>query len=460
MKKSILRHSYQKRKLLAFFIISLYLLCCNNTCFAFKVGPGFFFYSNYELVKMADDILLVTPESNIREYNLRFTIISSLKGTYKSKEIIGYGTLDPNEYKGASQRGEFSRARPGTYSGTGKAYDYLIGKQYLIFVKKQKVYSGLDQTFFEKQIEGEYIWEVGVHYLSRDREEVSGEDDPWVKAVKLYMKIAKLNDYEAEKSELKKLLNSPTNAPVGVVDDIKRHFEAITPMKSYEDLVLLRNNLKTDKDRDKCVLAMMAALYPEAFDLVCKEHPNDEKYFFEVKHPERSKRWLEIFSKIESEDSKRDALKLLLANVTEEEEDKVLPFIKYVDQTSYSGELLARWIVEHPNEERIAVLKECVGNDYKSKWRMAEPLAHFGDKEILDWAIKQLESDDYTIPVHVIGYSPRPEALQAAKKIIASGEKNRIDILRYAIINDSNKSPHRTEIMAMFDSSVKTEKKK
>ncbi len=456
--KIILQNSYQ-RKILTFVILSLFLMCWNLSSFAFSVGPGFFFYSNYELVKMADDILLVTPESKIEEFNIRFKVKSSLKGRYKNTEIIGFGILDPNEYKGASQRGEFSRARPGTYSGAGSAYDYLIGKQYLIFVKKRKVYSGLDRAFFEKQIEGEYIWEMGVHSLSRDLEEVSGEDDPWVKAVRLYMKIAKLNDYEIEKAELKKLFNSATNAPVGVVDDIKRHFEAITPMKSYEDLVLLRNNLKTDKDPDKCVLAMMAALYPEAFDLVCKEHPNDGKYFFAVKHPERSKRWLEVFSKLDSGLSKSDALGLLLPNVTKEEEEYVLPLIKYVDPGGYSGEQLAMWIVEHPNEERIAALKDCVGKDYENKWSMAEAIALLGDKGILDWAIDQVASEKYVAPVYVIGYSPRPEALQAAKEIIASGDTKRVSILGYAVKKDFNKSPHRSFIIDMLDSFEKTEQK-
>lgn len=440
-------------------VIYLYCFLGGQRCYSYSVGPEFFWHSNYELVKMADDIVLAKAEQKVGEHFVRFKVLSSLKNKYKGKEIVGFGYLDKKLYRGASAKGDFSNARPGAYTGMGNAYDYLKGKQYLLFLKKQKNYIGRSLPLVARQEEGDKYWQIGVQSLSRDKEEVSDNSDPWLATVKVYVKIASMQNYAEEKKALKKLLSLSGNAdlPEGLLDDIRRHFTTISPKKSYVDLMSLRKKSKDENIRKRCLLAMIVATYPEAYDLVIREFPNHRKYFFTVDHPKRSERWIDIFKEMKTESQKRHALNLLLPNVRAKEEgDILMQLIQLIDQKNHSGELLALWIEKNPNESRIKALKECIGEGYSEKWRMSASLARLNDEDILDWAIGDVDSKDYFVPTYIIGYSSLPKAYEAAKRIVDSGDSKRIETLRYAIKNQYNKSSNREKIIKLLNSAEKT----
>ena len=188
------------------------VLLAAGAVWAYSVGPGFFWLSNYELVKQADAIVLAKavdarsrPE-RVGE-SVIFEIVERLKGNYDKKGLSAYGHT--HRFRGRSSKGDFSRARRGTYAGMGAALDFRIGQFYLLFLTRHK---------------GK--WRIGMPPLSRTQEEIDPDDSPWMQAVRQYITIAQLNDYEKEKAALKELharaaaQTDPRKYPPGLVADI------------------------------------------------------------------------------------------------------------------------------------------------------------------------------------------------------------------------------------------------
>lgn len=431
-------------------------------CLAFSVGPGFLRLSNYELVKAADDIALaraVGACTQSADY-VRFDVERSLKGIYAGREVIAFGSLQPDRYCGPSKSGDFSRARPGTYRGMGSAHDYLAGKRYLLFLRKRPVWSALDNELWGEQIVKEEVWVVGVQALSRGREEINGRDDPWLRTVKAYVKIAALKNYDLEKQRLRGLLpegnDDPRDLPAGMVDDIERHFATISPMKSYNDLMAFLKDGVSPRQRQQVLYALAQAHHPEAFALVRRETLAAKdvatllRYLLGVEHPRRTTALVELFPLLRSEDLKRDALGGLLQPSIAVNEDQVLRLIEHVSPAEMSGELVARWIATHPTDRTIKALRERVGDAYDKHWRMSQALAHLGDPGMLAWAVKALDTDRYVRAVYAIGYCPTDEAFSAAKKIIVGGDEKKIQILRYALKSEENRNPNRDKLAELL----------
>jgi hypothetical protein len=442
----------------------VYLAAAATACLAFDIGPGFLRLSNYELVKSADDVVLAqTLGAHARDKDMvRFQVKTSLKGIYDDKELIAYGSLDPEHYYGPSRPGDFSRARPGTGSGMGSAHDFMADKLYLLFLGKRPVWSGLDRELWGKQVVGEKVWVVGVQPLSRDREEISGPDDPWLRTVRIYVKIAGLRNYDLEKQRLRAVVaqgnDEGRDLPVGIVDDIVRHFATVSPMKSYTDLMTFRKDGVPQPQRQQVLYAFAQGHHPEAFDLVRRETSASHdvgtllEYLLGVDHPDRVTALVELVPLLRSEDLKRDALQGLLQADAPVREDQVLSLMEQVDPADFSGELVASWIAIHPTDKTIRDLRERVGDAYDKCWRMSQALAHLGDAGMLAWAVKALDTDRYIRAVYAIGYCPTDEALSVSKAIIASGDRERIQILRYALKAKENRNPNRNQLLRLLPS--------
>src|SRR3954470_18420063 len=95
--------------------------------------------TNYEIVREAEAIVLARsvhwqPSADAERApwgSVRFEVEEVLKGDFRPSTV----TLDGNlEFAGRGPEDNFSRARPGTYSGSCQAYDYRLDHHYLLFL--------------------------------------------------------------------------------------------------------------------------------------------------------------------------------------------------------------------------------------------------------------------------------------------------------------------------------------
>lgn len=422
------------------------------------------FLSNYEMVKTADAIILahsrtsLSPDKDINSPHLRFEIRKVIKGPYTKKALDSHvGSTDLKNYRGRSAADDFSRARPGTYAGSCSASDFRLDAEYLLFLKHSRIPSG--QPLYGTEKVGDEKWTMGVQLLSRDREEVSGENDPWTQAVMRYAEIASLGDYEKEKIALAELRRTAAlgedaaRFPAALVADIDRHFAAASAMKSYADLRAMYDGAANEERRNAAAYAMAAARYLEAFDLILERFGGATvEYFGNVRHPRSAAILAEQFHKRkaqaargEVQDHGQSDLALLLAGVAMPSDSALmLRALRAANVQDYESEVFARWFVQHPRPETTAVLREIVGKDYSKNWGIAESLARLGDTGIIQWAQRAAQTSNYTQPIYALGYSPLVQADRFAGKIIAGGDAERIEILVYAYRNeDARGNPHR-----------------
>ncbi len=162
---------------------------CNQFLWACTVSSNYIQPSNYELVKKTEAVILAEPVVFKRKKwdtgIFRFNVLQVLKGNFKNSFLIHSGSDD---FISGSKENDFSSVRSGISRGSCQADDYRIGHKYLLFLNKGK--SG-------RRISGPLF--------TRINEEVVSRYSPWVIAVKHYIRISSLRNYEKEKIELKKL---------------------------------------------------------------------------------------------------------------------------------------------------------------------------------------------------------------------------------------------------------------
>ena len=126
-------------------------------------------------------------------------------------------------------------------------------------------------TNYERVDQG---WEVGGAAFSRVNEEVDGSNSPWVQAVRLYLKVAALDNYDQEKAALRRLRaraaagSDPRTYPPPLAGDIDRHFRTPTAGKSADDLTALFNQAPSDAVRLACLWALANSAPPAARDFL------------------------------------------------------------------------------------------------------------------------------------------------------------------------------------------------
>lgn len=110
----------------------------------------------------ADKYLPPSPSKGYASGRVLFRILERIKGEWPSEFWVGYGRVD--EYHGANPGGvPYTSVRPGGLRGSCFAYDYRLGKEYLLFL-----------------YEGDVQWAP----MAPINEEVSGPSDAWVLWVK------------------------------------------------------------------------------------------------------------------------------------------------------------------------------------------------------------------------------------------------------------------------------------
>jgi len=413
---------------------------------AYSVGRGFFLLSNFELTRQADAIILAKAikfekkkKGFISFGAIHLTVVARLKGDYKDKSFVTFGST--GKFYGRSRRGDFSRARGGTYTGMGVAWDFRIGQHYLLFLRKK----------------GDK-WHTGSPALSRTQEEIDPDDSPWLVAVKLYIEIAAMKDYKKEKTALKQLAakvaagGDPKKYPPGLADDIKRHCAKPSPQKSHKDLMAFWKSAKNDDERRKVLYAVAQAGHKESQPFV-RGLIGDAKFgwplleyavkfkdghcvepiashFFEGRYLRTSVAQKVV--KIAGKPHAKTMLRMLKACKTENE----------------------MWVVSfyferYPSKEALAILTAAVGGEYNKKVRLTENLARMGDEDVVRWALqlrKSGEEKERTRALYLLGASPTKTADTAVRKLIAEGDDNTVQYLFYAHYScDKHKHPKRWE---------------
>jgi hypothetical protein len=458
------------RVVVAFIGVAFAVSVCAAPSVAFSPAPGFLPLSNYELVKEADDIVLARATSTQQdEYSERitFTILKSFKGRCREKTISTSGTTNPKYYYSPSQSDDFQRARPGTYAGSGSAYDYQIGKTYLLFLQHFLVPPGYPLQ--EGWVVGERVWQVGVSVLSRDREEVSETSSPWVQAVEQYVRIDRLNDYEKEKSALRELralaaADTPNEKfPVALVEDIDRHFLTISPFKSYEDLTAFRR-AEDGQIPDKVYYALAQKFEPHAFALLRERFKGDQwpRYWLEylsgVSHPRRLQEIADLWKKwrvppagvdaYRVEDVRRDIANALTSAASDANYAVIIRALKGSNLEEHSGQTLVRWFADHISPGALGAVKEMVGTNYKDS-KLLTTLLTLGDEDVVRWAIDNAKTSGLNLAA-LIAASPTALADKVARNLIAGGNMDDLEVMIRVYTNTytaPNRNPHRWDRM-------------
>jgi hypothetical protein len=140
--------------------------------------------SNYELVAMTPRIVVaravaeVAAPGTMTGMRIALEVTAVVRGTGVARgdriEVRG----STQHYRGPSAPGDFSKARPGAYSGACTAWDYAIGKHYVLFLEQ---YDG--------------GWDTLGLPFTRVNEEIdpaAAGGAPWLAAVTAYAQIAAL----------------------------------------------------------------------------------------------------------------------------------------------------------------------------------------------------------------------------------------------------------------------------
>ena len=394
---------------------------------AFSVGPGFFRLSNFELTRQADAIILAkatkSEKKGRRSYGpVHFTLVALLKGDYRDKSFVTHGTT--GEFHGRSRRGDFQSPRRGAFTGMGVAWDFRIGQHYLLFLRKR----------------GDK-WHTGSPALSRTQEEIDPDDSPWLAAVKLYIEIAAIKDYEKEKTALRQLAakvaagTDPKKYPPGLADDIKRHFAKPSPQKSHKDLMVFWKSAKTDRERRKVLYAVAQAGHKESQPFV-RGLIGDAKFGwpllqYAVKFKD-GQCVAPIASHFFAGRYLRTSVAQTVAKIAGKTHAKTMLRMLKACKSENEMWVVSFYFERYPSKEALAILTAAVGGEYDKKLRLTENLARMGDEDVVQYALQLRKSGqdrERTRALYLLGGSPSKTAAAVVWKLIAEGDDNTLQCL-------------------------------
>jgi HEAT repeat protein len=425
----------------------LFMLCLHlsaNSSAACSLEDGYLLPSNYDLVKETQAILLaeavsfdMTPRASEGAFLPQFTfkILEVLKGDFAQDSLVHDGV---DNYLGKSVEGNFNDLRRGAMTGACNAYDYQLGKKFLLFVNKTK--------------DG---WIISGPPFSRINEEVSNSDSPWVIAVRHYIRISSLNNYEAEKVALKRLQENARRGkatgkyPAGLVKDVERYFKSPYPTKSYQDLLTIYQSSSREVRRN-VLWAFAQGKHPEAKSFIqnLMQTPEWEEYIAPVSElvkltKDRSfiKTLADAYLKMKGSQMRWPLISALIEVADDKDSELMLAALQSADEEEAVG--LAAWFVRHPVEEATDIIRKLVDAKYRKRWALAFSLAGLGDERVLEWAREMIHSSDQDswVGYYIIAHSPLAEADTLAKATIQDNNPKDLTPLIQGYKDSAN--PHR-----------------
>ena len=409
------------------------------TASACSVGPDYRMPSHFELVKEADAILLAEAvdffparqDGELRDV-VRFKVIRVLKGALCPRFVDVAGFLD---FMGRTEEGDLYSVRRGALAGSCIAYDYRLGKNYVLF-----------GTPYETR------FAVSGPPFSRVNEEVDGPESPWTQAVSRYAEVAAIGDPEEEHEALKKLLEAankhaaPGRIPPALSIDIIRYLSFPSCCMPWPDLLEMYRSSQSAKERAQVIEAMSGCDYGPYLEEVKQFlHEVVEKQDWEVslvpialmvartKESACLKRLLPLYS---GQEEVARAICLAADELTLPavfDRVRVLPpmaaaLIAPIFESSQSTDIL-EW-----KAGIVRRLRDEIGADYSENWRATVALASLGDPAIVSWAIADIREGKGAgccgLSYHIVARSPLPEAHRFVEELLL--EKRYENLSRFA----------------------------
>lgn len=396
---------------------------------ACSLAAGFIAPTNVELVGQAEAIVVAQADGYTPRPNdlgvFDFTVTQVLKGTglRKGARLALEGS---DAYGGRSPRDDFSRARRGAYAGGCVAYDYAVGKSFLLLLAR----SGSS-------------WRPLGAPFARVNEEVDPAGEPWLTAVAAYVRVLAL---PAARQDAAFAKLAAQGGAIG--DDVTAHLAAPTPGKPFA--MLRRAYEREPGDRSKLVLAigkrgdpaartfmrgLVDALAAGTLERVDPRTAFDgiAAYYARVKDPralaavakiyialgaaQQETRWPLMWLLIVHADATHlRAMETALAGASDEEAGRL-------------GGYFAR--VRSP--AAIAELARRTDGHYAERWQLALALAGAGDPQVVAWARQRLATtpdDNRWIAGYVIARSPLAIADAVAATIIQQGGSDLVSLVQ------------------------------
>jgi hypothetical protein len=413
--------------------------------------------TNYEMVREAPTIVLAKsvawePAADDARHPwggmVRFEVEEVLKGDFQSASV----TLDGNlEFAGRGSDDDFSQARPGAYTGGCRAGDYRLHHHYLLFLEWDELN---DQ------------WSTRGRSFARVNEEVDVPDSPWLKAVRHYLRVAALGDYDKEKAALRSLRakaaagKAPKTYPKALIKDIDRHFQTPSMAKSPADLIDLYEHAPSDQARRDALWGLAMNAPPAAKDMLraalLKETRPDwlgplGDYFSAVPDHEIVGPLSQKLDHLPADSWGRQELLRALSKAAVTTDAPIMAGLLRKAGDSDQATILAQWFAAPGNDPRIAIdiLHSRLEDTPGDFTRYQDALAVLGDPAVVPWAEERLEDkskdSDHWKTARVLAFSPLPAADAAARKIIESGDSKRIEWLLMAFTDPffANANPRR-----------------
>jgi hypothetical protein len=387
--------------------------------------------TNVELVATTPAIVVAKATRAVQgrdldEHAIELTITRVIKGPLKIRTTVRVrgSTM---KYRGASKPDDFSRARPGAYTGSCTAWDYKLGKHYLLFLEQ---YRGR--------------WNTRGTPFTRVNEEVAPKGDAWTAVVTEYARITALPDPAARRKALDALAARGGKA---VAADVQHHLAAATPYKSFAELDAMYRAAATPQERNRIALAIGVGgdRAARAFmkDLVASLRAGTATidrhialdaigaYYLKVSDPPVLGQIAELYVALgtAAKQARWDVMWLLIKRADASHQNVMERALAGADDEE-AGRLVA-WFVTSPSENARKEVRRRLGRDYSGKYELTLGLAGMGDKDVLAWAKQELAKPAAEwVALYAIAMSPLPEADALVPAIIARGGTNLVTLIQ------------------------------
>jgi hypothetical protein len=392
---------------------------------ACSLGPDFLPPSNYELVRESPQIVLTEVVSSAGN-TVQLVVREVLRGsaltpaTTLTLEGITAG------YRGASPPGDFSGVRRGALAGGCVAYDYRVGGQFLLLLGPNGP-----------------PWAPLFVPFARVNEEVTGPSDPWVAAVRRYVKVAALADPVKERAELERVRaeaqRSPSaQTPAGLADDILHHLTTPSAEKTFDELKALYDAAPDDRAKGTALAAIAARgdaaaapLMEQLLKQALADPPRSApllrtlaRYYDKRPDPARVAALVDLYAQAGGAmKNARWELMWTLVHHADKQHDAAMQRALATTDDEEAGRL-AGWFARFPSPQAQANLEGRLGTDYEHKTELTFAIAAMGAKAPVDWALTTLKalppSEHRWLAIYIVARSPLPVADKSAATIIGA----------------------------------------
>lgn len=408
--------------------------------------------TNYELVADTPLIVVALAKSST-DRTIEMDVETVIRGTGAKVGDALSISGDTTGYQGASPKNDFSQARPGAYSGGCTAWDYALGKRYVLFLTQTS--SG---------------WTTAGYPFARVNEEVDAKADAWTAAVTEYARIAALATPQARGKAFAALVAKAKNKQATAADkaiaaDVTVHLATPSPFKAFADNKALYDAATGDA-RLVALMAIATSADPAAKDFMLGV-TND--LVADTKPVDRSTELTAIAAYYEKV-ADRDALASLAAYYVklgsaykDERWSLMWLLIHHADDTHLAimeraldgadeeeAGRLVEWFVAHPSKYATKEIKRRCDGKYAERDELARALAGLGDADVIVWAKRKLAAkpdDSRWVALYAIAASPTAAADKLAGQVIAKGGNDLTSLLEgYAYARHANAETRLAEI--------------